>query len=955
MRKRLFSLGLCLVVIFQLFLIPPVIASAANEVLIITPEPGNAITGDYVVRFSISNMIQPKNIAITYLDQMGVVATVPVPVNSTSVEPYKMLIQEIGNGDNTIKVQVETLTGEIFTDERQVKVNRTTTNIMMGPENTEPYISDPNKLKNILKDNNTATAKEHGLIPKDNAFVGRFVDILVEEATAEGVRPDVVFAQIMLETGWLSYRYTVTENQNNFGGIGATGNGVQGNLFQSMRDGIRVNVQHLKGYASTKNLNGVKIDPRFFVKRGSAPSVEYLGYYENVNDAGWAMAKQYGYTILNVMERINKAAATPFITKADAPVITEFVVKPIIIGDNPLNVNFGGDYTPGKPIRLAVATNSYTEHCFTIINQTTGTTKTTPWSEAKAIFYVPEQAGVYQFLAEVRTKGSVTAQTNRTTEIKIGTVENTTPPVSTTTPSTTPSTTTPPTTTTPVNPDKEVIPAIGSLTLSSPPYIAGKDIGITIKDSSEATARVNEYQIEVELGGSKSLLNPWSSSRTFKFTPKEPGDYLIRVLSRNKLVGGDAKQSATISFKVTASNEPMDLIASVSASDPTIYKGRTYQIKATPVPNPGISVQYQLVKKGSSGDTVLSDWTSSSVFSYTPDQTGTVNLEVKARNQAGDGTVLNSKGLKLDILEMSIYSPAGYVPTNPYGIQLSNIHIAGLKSNGRNLIFSALATSNPGLLYRFYLINQETGSRTLVKDWSTSTQANWRAAFGHQKLVVEVKHPNSTGYWDAKLEMDLRIKNYPTVFLDPGHGGSDPGYVVYKNGTTYRESALTLDMASLIRTKLQGRGINVINSRYTNEFVSLDNRINKARNSSADLFITLHYTASSNSSTKGVRTYYSGLKSDPLANLFLAEGKEAAELVGPSMAYYYTSNRGVGSEQDTLGYNIRVLKDTTMPSLQLNLGYLTNAEDLSRIQSSWYRNLIAQRIADSIMVYFNNN
>ena len=399
----------------------------------------------------------------------------------------------------------------------------------------------------------------------------------------------------------------------------------------------------------------------------------------------------------------------------------------------------------------------------------------------------------------------------------------------------------------------------------------------------------------------------------------------------------------------------MKLISSLQVQDPTVYKGKACQIKVTPTVNPGISVQYQLVKTGNSGETILGNWTTNPVFAYTPDQTGGVNLKVKARNQAGDGTVLDSKSLTINVHELSIYSPVGYVPTNPYALKLSNLHIAGLKSNGRNLIFSAAGTSNPNLLYRFYVIDQATGSRTLVKDWSTSTQANWRAVYGYKTLVVEMKHPNSTGFWDARGEMDFRIKNYPTVFLDPGHGGSDPGYVVYKNGVTYRESDLTLSMASLVRSKLQGRGINVINSRYKNESVSVDNRIKKAKDSSADLFLTLHYTKSSYSSTKGVRTYYSGAKSDPLANLFLDEGKEAADLIGPAFASYYTSNRGISTEQAALGYNIKVLRDTTMPSLQLNLGYLSNAEDRTRIQSSWYRNLIAQKIADSIMAYLNIN
>lgn len=961
MRKRLYSLGLCLAFVLQLFLQAPVIVSAADELKIKSPlESGYQITDKYLVKFSLSSAIAPKTIVVSYLDNNGAVASVPVEpiVSSAPSADYTKAIAGIGSGENTIKVDVETQTGEMFSDQRQVKVNPATTNIMMASVNVEPYTSDPNKFKNLLKANNTAAAREKGKAPKDNAFISRFVDILFEEAASEKVRPDIVFAQIMLETGWLGYiGTTVGESQNNFGGLGATGGGVRGNVFQSMRDGIRANVQHLVAYAAEGPLNNKLIDPRFnFITRGSAPVLEYLGMAENPKGLGWAGGAQYGYKILSVMSRLKGASAESFAPTAADTVIQEFEVLSVARGENPLNINLKEGYDVNQEVRLGVATSSDTEHRFTITNKTTGTSETTPWSDNKAVFYTPAQAGEYLFQTEVRAVGTTAAGTVKTKELTIGTVQ--TPPPSTT-PGTQPSTTTPstqpPVTSPPVDPDKEIAPVIGSVTLSSSPYFPGKKVSITIADASAATARVNEYQLEVEHGGVKRIISSWSVSRVYEYTPAQPGDHLIRVQSRNKLAGGAAVDSITNTIKVWPSNAPMDLIAAVSASDSTIYKNKAYQILVTPVANPGIAVQYQLISKGTSGDTILAGWTNSPVFPYTPEVTGAVTLQVRARNQAGDGTVLDTQDLKLNVQEMSIYSPPGYVPANPYQVKLTNTHIAGIKSAGHNLIFSAMSNQNQGLLYRFYVIDEQTGARALVQDWSTSTQANWRAVYGYRKLVVEVKHPNSKGYWDARQEVAFRIKNYPTVFLDAGHGGSDSGYVVRKNGVTYRESTLTLSMASLVRSKLQGRGINVITSRTWNQYVSLDNRVNKAVAKSSDLFITLHYTKSAYSSTKGVRTYYSGFKSNPLANLYLAEGREAAEFVGPAMASLYTFDRGISSDQEALGYNLRLLKNTTMPSIQLNLGYLSNSEDLSRIKSSWYRNLIAQRIADSIMTYLNSN
>ena len=110
-----------------------------------------------------------------------------------------------------------------------------------------------------------------------------FCTILLQEANAEGVRAEVVFAQAMHETGWLQFGGDVLAEQCNFAGIGATGGGVPGNSFNtndtdSVRIGLRAQVQHLKAYASTASPNQVLVDPRFdYVTRGCAPTVEALG------------------------------------------------------------------------------------------------------------------------------------------------------------------------------------------------------------------------------------------------------------------------------------------------------------------------------------------------------------------------------------------------------------------------------------------------------------------------------------------------------------------------------------------------------------------------------------------------------------------------------------------------------------------------------------------------------
>ena len=93
------------------------------------------------------------------------------------------------------------------------------------------------------------------------------------------------------------------ESQYNFSGLGTTGGGVQGNSYPDVRTGIRAQVQHLKAYASTEELNENCVDSRFdMVTRGSAPYVEWLGIQENPNGGGWAAGAGYGEKLTKLLE-----------------------------------------------------------------------------------------------------------------------------------------------------------------------------------------------------------------------------------------------------------------------------------------------------------------------------------------------------------------------------------------------------------------------------------------------------------------------------------------------------------------------------------------------------------------------------------------------------------------------------------------------------------------------------
>ncbi len=132
----------------------------------------------------------------------------------------------------------------------------------------------------------------------DSVYAHKLANLYITEAVYEGVNPDLAFTQMCLETGFLKYNGTVDKEQNNFCGLGATGNGVKGLSFTNPKDGVRAHIQHLKAYGSTKDLNNVLIDSRFkYVKRGSVTNLSGL-------TGKWATDKKYDKKIRSLLKRL---------------------------------------------------------------------------------------------------------------------------------------------------------------------------------------------------------------------------------------------------------------------------------------------------------------------------------------------------------------------------------------------------------------------------------------------------------------------------------------------------------------------------------------------------------------------------------------------------------------------------------------------------------------------------
>ena len=133
----------------------------------------------------------------------------------------------------------------------------------------------------------------------DKERVMKISSIYIEESQAESINSDIAFAQMCLETGFLTFGGLVKSDMNNFCGLCATDIHNIGVSFENEQLGIRAHIQHLKAYASKKPLKNECIDPRYkYVNpKGKAPSIKNLA-------GKWASDPEYSNKIQSILHRM---------------------------------------------------------------------------------------------------------------------------------------------------------------------------------------------------------------------------------------------------------------------------------------------------------------------------------------------------------------------------------------------------------------------------------------------------------------------------------------------------------------------------------------------------------------------------------------------------------------------------------------------------------------------------
>jgi N-acetylmuramoyl-L-alanine amidase len=168
-----------------------------------------------------------------------------------------------------------------------------------------------------------------------------------------------------------------------------------------------------------------------------------------------------------------------------------------------------------------------------------------------------------------------------------------------------------------------------------------------------------------------------------------------------------------------------------------------------------------------------------------------------------------------------------------------------------------------------------------------------------------------------------------TVVIDAGHGGHDRGGIA---GQRVDEKTMNLDVAQRLKAVLQSYGYRVVMTRDSDVFIPLGTRVAIANSYRDAIFVCVHFNATSRRSASGIETYFYSSQSLPLA----------------SAIHYYVAGGAPSANRGVRRRGFYVLRNTRIPSVLVECGFLTNPTEAQHALSSAYRQKLALEIAHGV-------
>ena len=229
---------------------------------------------------------------------------------------------------------------------------------------------------------------------------------------------------------------------------------------------------------------------------------------------------------------------------------------------------------------------------------------------------------------------------------------------------------------------------------------------------------------------------------------------------------------------------------------------------------------------------------------------------------------------------------------------------------------------------------------------------------GTHKIDGQTHQFQSNGKWIGETSVSRGFekgKYNNIIFLDPGHGGKDPGASYYN----ITEKELNMQVYQKLRKELEGLGYTVLSSRDSDVFVDfVTERSRMVNKTDSDIFISIHFNASGNpaSNRAGIQTYsYEEAAGYPSKinpywhnhpDRISESNRLAADIHSSLLAETGAKDAGL------LQSSFAVLRETDKPAVLLELGYIDNFNENQQVRSDAYQNRLVSGIVKGIQKYY---
>ena len=195
----------------------------------------------------------------------------------------------------------------------------------------------------------------------------------------------------------------------------------------------------------------------------------------------------------------------------------------------------------------------------------------------------------------------------------------------------------------------------------------------------------------------------------------------------------------------------------------------------------------------------------------------------------------------------------------------------------------------------------------------------------------------------TQIKPPLLVQNF-SIVIDPGHGGHDIGTQSISE-PRYQEKSLNLVTAKFVEGYLQQLGYQVIMTREEDKFISLEKRAKVANECKPTLFVSIHYNSAPIAEAQGIEVFF-----------YQSKEKKERTLQSKRLAYAILKNVLEETKAKCRGVkqgNFLVIRQTTMPAILIEGGFITNEAELKSLKDPVYLKRLAWGIVRGIEEYLS--